>query len=157
MSRTIRTSIPKGCSATRGRSKKIFYVICATTVAILITVVSVVVLLSIPQPITEDYFVSDDTKTVITLTANGNNTYLVYTHDGDTVTGLKTYFKYADQETARNTFEVAKNQPELKNAFLNGQYIVVTADESQYKGLTVSDIKQQTEALHLFQNTNQAK
>jgi secreted protein with Ig-like and vWFA domain len=156
MAKTITTNMPKGRPVTR-RHKKAFYVSCAVAVLALAAAISATIIQSIPQPITEDYFVSDDTKTVIPLTTNGNNTYLVYTHDGDIVTGLKTYFKYADQETAKNTFEVAKDQPELKNASLNGQYIVVTADESQYKGLTVSDIKQQTEALHLFQNTNQAK
>lgn len=112
------------------------------------------------NPVVEDnYFVSDETKTSITLTPNSDDTgsnqlietHIVYTYDGDRVSGLKTYFEYPNEDIAKNTLESIKGQPEFKDAVVQGRYIVVAADESQYKGLTASDVKQQEEALKSFQ------
>lgn len=130
--------------------------LCATAVVILIITV-----LTTHPTIQDDYFISDDTKTTISLTPSASEsstsslvqTHFVYTYDGEDVSGLKTYFEYPDEESAKAAFESAKDQPEFKGAIIEGKYIVVTADESQFKGLTASDIKQQADALQKFQDS----
>ena len=109
--------------------------------------------------INDEYFVSDDTKSVISMdvgdstTASGDlvKTFFVYTYDGDNVSGLKTYFEYTDEESAKKAYELRKDQPEFKGAVVEGKYIVVTADSDQFKGLTADDIRQQTEAIEQYQ------
>lgn len=127
---------------------------------VIIAIIFTVTLLS-HSTLDEDFFVSDDTKTTISLTPDDSKsnssplvgTRLVYTYDGDNVSGLKTYFEYPDEETAKTTFESVKDQPEFQGAVTEGKYIVVTADESQYKGLTAFDVKQQADALKSFEES----
>lgn len=114
-------------------------------------------------PVNDEYFVTDDTKYVVDLSPTGNSTsvktHVVYTYDGDTVTGMKTYFEYADEESAERALESVKNLVEFANSQveLEGRYIVATANEDQYKGLTASDVKQQTEAIRQFQSSRAAQ
>ena len=145
-------------------SKKIARFVALFIILISTAVLVVYIARIITRPtIEDDYFVTDETKTTISLTPDSkdsNNTSLVqthfvYTYDGDNVSGLRTYFEYPDEETARNTLESIKDQPEFKGAVVEGKYIVVTADESQYKGLTASDIKQQADALKSFQESQE--
>ncbi len=101
----------------------------------------------------EEYFVSDENKYVVNMPPSENSasvmTRIVYTSDGDKVTGLKTYFEYPDEKTAEQNLESMKSLPEFANSevVLEGKYVVVIANEDQYKGLTASDAKQQTEAI----------
>ena len=135
------------------------------TVCLLVAIIAVLAIQRLqPQPLSEDYFVSDDTKSVIGMTASGSTsdpthvqTFVVYTYDGDTVTGLKTYFEYTDEDAAATAIEARKSQPEFENAELNGKYIVVTAKPESFEGLTASDVKQQEEAIRQFQAENQKK
>lgn len=115
--------------------------------------------------INDEYFVSDDSKSVISMdvgesTATSGDlvkTFFVYTYDGDNVSGLKTYFEYTDKETAQKAYEARKDQPEFKGADVDGKYVVVTADAEQFKGLTADDIRQQTEAIEQYQKAQKSK
>ena len=64
---------------------------------------------------------------------------------------MKTYFEYTDADAAKNAYESLKNQPEFKNSELKDKYIIITSDESQYKGLTASDVRQQADAIRAYQ------
>ena len=88
-------------------------------------------------------------------TASGDlvKTFFIYTYDGDNVSGLKTYFEYTDEESAKKAYELRKDQPEFKGAVVEGKYIVVTADSDQFKGLTADDVRQQTEAIEQYQRS----
>lgn len=141
-------------------SNKTIRFIILPVIAIAAFAITIIVIMATRKPaISEDYFVSDETKTSITLTPSSDNgtglvqTFLVYTYDGENVSGLKTYFEYQDEETAKTTLESVKDQPEFKGAVIESKYIVVTADESQYKGLTASDVMQQAEALKAYQDS----
>lgn len=139
-------------------NKKTIQNICVFSSAIAVIAIMAILLNMFRQPIVNDeYFVSDDTKEVVSLNASGNSsssrTFIVYSYSGEEVTGLKTYFEYEDEESAKAALQLLKDQPEFKNAELEGKYIVVTADESQFKGLTASDVKQQNEALKKFQQS----
>lgn len=148
----------KKSAASSKTFRRIIVPIAAVCVAIIVFIVATV----FNQPtIEENYFVSDDTKTAISLKPTSDEagttslvqTHLVYTYDGENVSGLKTYFEYPDAAAAKSALESLKDQPEFKGATVEGKYIVVTADESQYKGLTASDIKQQADALKAFQES----
>ena len=139
-------------------NKKTIQNICVFSSAIAVIAIMAILLNMFKQPIVNDeYFVSDDTKEVVSLNASGNSssshTFIVYSYSGEEVTGLKTYFEYEDEESAKSALQLLKDQPEFKSAELEGKYIVVTADESQFKGLTASDVKQQNEALKIFQQS----
>ena len=85
-----------------------------------------------------------------------HETNVVYDYDeSGNVIGMKTYFKYLDATTAKNSYETLKDQPEFKGAELRDNFIIVTADESQYKGLTASDVQQQADAINAFQTVGQ--
>ena len=121
------------------------------------------------QPIDKSYFVTDDTKVSINMNASQNNsdtsgpskslveTHIVYEYDGDTVTGLKTYFEYSDAETAKSAYESLKSQPEFEGAEIKDNYIIVTAKPESFQGLTASDVKQQEEAIRQFQEGQKQK
>lgn len=145
--------------------QKILNVLGVITVCLLVAIIAVLAIQKLqPEPLDEDYFVSDDTKSVIGMSASGATsdpthvqTFVVYTYEGDKVTGLKTYFEYTDEAAAAAAIEARKSQPEFENAELNGKYIVVTAKPESYEGLTASDVKQQEEAIRKFQADNQKK
>lgn len=131
------------------------------------SIIAVVIIAAIAWAITpllnrpglgDDFFVSDETKTTISLTPSNTSsstlheTHIVYDYDDDdNVIRMKTYFEYPDTETAEIAYGSLKDQPEFKGAELRDNFIIVTADESQYKGLTASDIRQQADAIRAFQ------
>ena len=139
------------------------YLICAIISVVAICVIIVVIVLSLNKgAVSDDYFVSDDTKSVISLSSSTTEsgggasvkTHVVYTYDGDKVTSLKTYFEYPSEEAAAAALESYKSQPEFKNVEQNGKYIIVTSDSSEYEGLTADDVKQQAAAIEKMQNAN---
>ena len=141
----------------KSKTKNLMYpfLIIVGTVAIAAIVVLVLTLLHQPAP-NEEYFTSDDTKSVITMgtddpTSTDHQTHFVYEYDGDKVIGLKTYFEYQNTEAAKAAYESSKNLPEFKNSELNENFIIVTADPSQFEGLTADDVRQQEEAIKQYQ------
>ncbi len=144
-------------------NKKLLLRACQVLVIFIVSagaVWGVFTLINSRKPVLNDeYFVTDDTKSVVNMPASGNSasimTRVVYTYDGDAVTGLKTYFEYPDEETAASALDSMKNLPEFANSkevVLDGKFIVVVANEDQYKGLTASDAKQQTESINRMLN-----
>ncbi len=140
-------------------NKNLIYCLGAVVAIVVIAVIAwaVTPLLNRPE-LGENFFVSDETKTTISLTPSESSTsavhetHIVYEYDDDNnVISMKTYFEYPDAETAEIAYESLKNQPEFKGAELKDNFIIVTADESQFKGLTASDIRQQADAIRAFQ------
>ena len=157
---------PKGTSDNKHKkaktlklNKDIIYCACAILAVVVIALIAWATTLLFSQPeLSEEFFVSDDTKTTISLKSSNSNTssnhetHVVYDYDNDNnVISMKTYFDYKDAESAAAAYESLKNQPEFKGAELKDNFIIVTADESQYKGLTASDIRQQAEAIRAYQ------
>ncbi len=137
----------------------LIYGACIMGALVFIAVITWVTLSFLNQPtVTDDFFVSDDTKTTIDISSTDKNTTsdhqtrTVYEYDdNDNVISMKTYFEYADEAASSTAYASLKDQPEFKNSELKGKYIIVTADESQFKGLTASDIRQQAEAIRAYQ------
>lgn len=155
------------CRRLHGLNSKIKLLIkifCILLAIAFVACVCITIFRIIHPPLNEDFFKSDDsTKTVISLeseraegdTTSSVRTQLVYTYNGDEVTGLKTYFEYPSEEAAAAAIDSLKTQPEFEGAVLEGKYIIVAAPEDQYKGLTTSDVKQQAEAIKDYQNSKQ--
>lgn len=136
--------------------------ICAGVVlAIAITLIVVFY----PKPVSyeQGYFVSDDTKSVLNLESeNGTSTrktHIVYEYDGDKVSAIKTYFEYIDEATAAASIESLKKQPEFEKSKveLDGKYIIVTANEDSFKGLSADDVKQQVKAIEDYKRRQKAE
>ena len=158
--------IAKSLNPNSHKNKYLFYGAYVSLLVIIAVAIIIPVYNATHPPLSEEFFVSDDTKDVISLDADrssggpnpSTHTHLVYTYDGDNVTGLKTYFEYPDEATAATALESLKDLQEFSGAIRDGKYIVVTAPEDQFKGLTASDVKQQADALRGFhpnQNTEE--
>ncbi len=112
--------------------------------------------------INDSYFVSDGTKYDI------NNEYgdtesdgsvpikdhIVYYYSGDKITGAKAFYEYVDETAAKNAYETIKANAgnSYKSVSLSGIYVILEANESEYEGLTASDVKQQVELSEQAQN-----
>ncbi len=148
-------------------NKKLIIGICAVVVVVAIIAVAVI-LITRNSSIDDSYFVSDNTKYVLTLDSsdvsmddsnyNPIKTHLVYTYSGDDITGLKAYYEYADSAAAKDAAEYLKQNYEddetKAKVSVDGKYVVFTATEAEYEGLTASDIKQQIEFMELLKNMN---
>ena len=145
-------------------SKKV--AICVSILAIVVVIVAAIIVLVVKnKPLDDTYFVSDDTKYVLTLdssdismedpTYNPVKSHLVYTYSGNDITGLKAYYEYADNNAAKTAAEYLKQNYEgndQQKIAVDGKYVIFTATEAEYEGLTASDIKQQIEFMELLKN-----
>ena len=150
----------------KNNNKNLIIGICVAVVLIVAIVLAVVFAVR-GGGINDDYFVSDDTKYVLTVESEDLSfdeeeeayapirTHMVYTYSGDEITGLKSYYEYADANAAKTAFEQIKaSGEEVGNAELNGKYIIMTATEDDYEGMTASDVKQQIEFMDMLKNMN---
>ena len=171
----------KTSKAKKRSNKNLIIGICAT-VTVVIAVIIAIVVVNLNSGISESYFVSDDTKYVLTLDAgqlsfddeeqeiNPVKAHFVYNYSGDEITGLTAYYEFADAETAKKALvlytQELKEAEEgdeneegdtagYKDASVNGKYLVLTANESQYKDITVSDVKQQIEFMEMLKQMNE--
>ncbi|MBR0431320.1 hypothetical protein IJJ05_03475 [Candidatus Saccharibacteria bacterium] len=145
--------------------KNLIMWICAILVIAAIVIVAVVLATRGSGAIDESYFKSDDTKYVLTVDAEDMLTegeeyvpiksHLVYYYSGNEITSLKSYNEYADANTAKAAYEYYQNNvsnEDYKNIELNGKYVILTANESEYEGTTANDIKQQLELIEMYKN-----
>ena len=127
-------------------------------VALIIVVVLIVVLGTSRQKIDDSFFVSDGTKYVITLEGDlmdsvggmgdtPRRAHLVYFYSGDSVTGKKTYYEFMDEETARTSYDalLSEDSENTDSYELDGKYVILIADASEYEGMTAADAKEQVE------------
>lgn len=111
----------------------------------------------------DDYFKTDDTKYVLSMdgneiamddtTLNLKKFHIVYTRDGEKITSQKTYYEFANNETA----EKAKNSIDLSDdenvaeVYVDGNYLVIVAKENVYAELSTGDVEQQIEFMKMTQ------
>lgn len=148
--------------ASKKSNKNLIIGICAAVAVVAIIIVAVV--LATRGGLNDDYFVSDGTKYVLTIESDDTSetsdesaplkTHLVYTYEGDKITGMKSYYVYADANTAKAAYDAMKEAggEEAEGIELNGKYIIMTAEEDVYKDLTTSDVKQQIEFMEMLKN-----
>ena len=104
---------------------------------------------------------TDDTKYVITLdkdqsddTINAEKTHIVYNYSDNDITAVKYYYEFTDDATAKSNFNTIKEDVgELyKSVDLNGKYIILTLNESDFENMTAEDVKQQIEFMKLLKD-----
>lgn len=146
-------------------NKNLIFGICAAVLVVVVIVVAAIFATRGSSPkLSDDYFVSDDTKYVLTVDGDEAyeedeefapvKTHVVYNYSGDTITGVTTYMEYTDEATAKTVYDVYKNEEQdgVKSVSLNGKYLVVEMTEDQYADITASDVKQQIEFMEMLKN-----
>lgn len=155
----------------QGRKKKLnknlIIAICGAVAAVVLIVLLVVFLGRGGRELDESYFVSDGTKLVLTIESDPSmktdneqepiNSHLVYAYSGETITSLKVYYQYENPVKAKTAFDIlhASNNGQYKDVQLEGRYVVLIANDSEYNYLKASDVKQQIdfmEAMKGMQN-----
>lgn len=139
----------------KGKLKSIIF---ASVSVLVIIAAIVIIIISLNNNISDSYFVSDGSKLVLDLSSlknNGDeyapeNSYLVYNYSGNEITGFKAYYKYSTAEAAKKAYDFYFNDGDnnYKTVELKGNYVVITANESDYKSLTAEDVKQQIEYMN---------
>ena len=81
---------------------------------------------------------SDDTKVVFLF----NKIRYVFYYSGDEITAYHTYVDYGDNATAKMAYSVIDREDEtIKNCYVDGRYVVFEWEESEYEGLTYSNLR----------------
>lgn len=139
--------------------------VCVAVVVVIVIVVAVVLAIR-GNGLNDGYFVSDGTKYVLTIdnessSSDDNDSYtpvkthVVYTYSGDQITGMKTYGVFVDNAAAQKAYDAIKEAGEdMTNYAIDGKYIIVTANEDQYKDMKTSDVKAQIEFMESLKNMN---
>lgn len=143
-------------------NKNIIIGICAAIVVMVIAVVAVIIGTNSKPALNDAYFVSDNTKYVLTINSDNSEdettpvkSHIVYFYSGDTVTGAKTYYEFKNVETAKAGYEAIKNSlSDASAASVDGKYVIIVADESEYKDVTASEVKEQIDFMESIQNMN---
>ena len=150
--------------AKKKNNKNLIIGICAGILVVAVIVVAIIFATKGTTPALSDaFFVSTDTKYVITEEGDGTTfegteyvpvkTHLVYEYSGDKITGVTNYVEFADENTARLALEDMKKETEgydlsevgIKSISTNGKYVVIVATEDLYSDYTISDVKFETE------------
>lgn len=143
------------------KNKKLLQGLAFVGSVVLVAVVTVVVLKLTRPVLDENFFVSDDTKSTITIEPDTDGdstsavirTRVVYDYDGENVVGMKTYFEFADNETARRNEVAIREQPQFERTMVDGNFVIAISKEEQYKGLTKTDIEQQLQAIEIYMHS----
>lgn len=149
-------------------SKDLMMWVWGIVAAVVIIVVIIVVAISSNQKIDDSFFVSDGTKYVLPLEYGGDILgletgeyipeagYAVYFYSGDNVTGLKIYYEYDSEETAKSATKYLNDEKPEDSAVngidANGKYVVISVDKMFYEGITAEEVKQQVDFIELDQN-----
>ena len=125
----------------------------AVLLALIVIAVLVVVLLnnqSDPNS-NESFFETNEIKYVVASELNNSEdegapvaSYDVYYHNGDTITGHEAYYEFRDEEYAKAalSYYQALKDDDIKSIDVNGKYIVLVANPSQFEGMTLEFVKQ---------------
>lgn len=128
-------------------------------VLIFVALVAVVVVLIVMNnnnnkiEITDDYFVSDDSKYVSTMDKEITNyenseyeppiSHMVYYISGDMVSDIKLFYEYDDEDDAKEAYDNISMDDKkwATGKTLNGKYIIFQFVKDEYKGMTAEEAK----------------
>ena len=157
VAKTSKASSP--VRATSNAKFACFGIVTAVILAVIIAVVCTVVIRN--NVIDDSYFVSDNTKYVLNMTADEDDdsalkaVHTVYYYKDNQITGAKSYYEFEDAASAKAAYEEAmadQSEDAIKSYKLKGKYIVFTASESEYGQLTVDGVKAQIELYERYKN-----
>lgn len=141
-------------------NKNLIIGICVAVLAIVVVVVAVIFATKGTAQLNDAYFVSTDTRYVLTEEGDGSTfegteyvpvkTHLVNEHSGETITSVINYTEFKDEATAKAALKALQEQLKdanlseygIKSISTNGKYLVMVFTEDQYKGFTFSEAKE---------------
>lgn len=142
--------------------------VCCAVVVIIIVVAIAVALATSGNKLNDEYFVSDDTKYVLTVEASDLGlsdeemeyaplrVHEVYNYSGDEITGMKSYAEFADVASAQKAYSLMKESGEdMEGITIDGKYIVKVNPEEDYKDKKASEIKAYIDVMEPSENTDQ--
>lgn len=111
--------------------------------------------------IDDSYFVSDDTKYVLTIDGDffdgeegdapsAVKMYVVFGYSGDTITSAILYQEYDSEAVAQIAYNYYKTQDmydEVENVYVDGRYLVAEMPREYYEDMSVDEIKEQIELM----------
>lgn len=147
-------------------NKNLIIGICAG-VAVVVAIVIAVLLIAKPGGmfgggLNDDYFKTDDTKMVMTLNQDESSfsdeeyaplkTHTVYYRSGETITGVSTFYEYADDATAKKAYDHVNDSDTTgaKEVKLRGKYIEIVLSEEVYEGTTAEEVQQSIEFMEML-------
>ena len=141
---------------------------CAAVIVLVVIIVAVVIGISNANRLGDSYFVSDDSKYVLTYDIDPSTIeegsegaqyaplkiHAVYTYEGDKITGLKEYYEYKDSASAKSAFDSLKSSSndEKTEIAIEDKYVILTAPAEQYEGVSASTVKSQIEIIEKMKN-----
>ncbi len=155
----------KNTNANKNRNNNKRNIIIGACAALVVIIIIVVIVICNNKKIDDSYFVSDGSKYVLTIDYSDvevlededeetpptpKKAHEVYTYSGDTITSLKYYYEYADENTAKKALDFFKEEGATDNMAVEGKYVVITANEADYSNTTASEIK---EAIEFYQES----
>ena len=146
-------------------NKNVIIGICCAVVVIVVVIVAIVMATRGSQ-LNDKYFVSDNTKYVLTFETDASETdgsdipapvkmHVVYTYSGDDITGAKSYYEFADADSAQKYYDAYLKEGTdntFKSVTVDGKYVILEANEDDYKDMKASDVKAQVEMLEAMKN-----
>lgn len=143
-------------------NKNLIIGICSAVAAVIIIAVVAIFATRGGKPtLNDDYFVSDNNKLVITMDSeqsddeiNAEKTHIVYNYSGNDITAVKYYYEFTDATAAKAGYDAVKDSigSLYKSVELDGKYVVLTSNESDFEGMTAEDVKQQIEFMKLIED-----
>lgn len=144
--------------------------ICCGVVAVVVAIVLIVIFVIKPGGLggglSDDYFVSDDTKYVMTLDSDQASfeeeeyapakSHMVYYYSGDKVTGMSVFYEYGDEATAKLAYDHIDDEAkaEAEDIKLRGKYIEIVMKEESFADTTAEEVKQQIEFMEMLREMN---
>ncbi len=138
-----------------GFIKKNYKIILVAVVALVVVIVlAISASNSFYEPIDDNYFVSDDSKLILTLTKESASletseyepdiTHIVYYYSGDDIIDARVFYSYKSEEEAREADKNIKTDDKnwVTGRKLNGKYIIFNTNSDFRSGLTTSFVKQ---------------
>ena len=129
-------------------NKNLIIGICAAVVAVVVIVIAAVLATNgSTTKIDDSYFVTDDTKYVVTMegdeeSGSASKVYYVFTHSGDKITGAAMYAEFENEDAAKAAFEEYKTENEdTTNVSVNGKYFIIKSEANEFEDYTLEDIK----------------
>ena len=134
-------------------NKNLIIGICSAVVAVVVVVIVAVFAIKGSTKIDDSYFVTDDTKYVVTMEGDGETgsakkVYYVFTHSGDKITGAAMYGEFESEDAAKAAFEEYKAENEdMKNVSVSGKYFIIKSEADEFDDYTLDDIKSMYEEI----------
>lgn len=141
-------------------NKNLIIGICASILIIAVIVVAAIFATKGTNTLNDAYFVSTDTRYVLTEEGDGDGfegteyvpikTHLVYESSNDKVTSAVNYVEFENESIAKAALQALEEELKeydlnkdlgIESMSTNGKYLVITIAKDQYEGTTLSEIK----------------